>query len=387
MTASLQAPATADRYARRAISQLQPLVDANLGDFVFFKLVNDYSSNEIQDFGLELMRRTMRWVSTIALTVTTLWVLILGYRIATGQSRESAMATMIKAAKVSLIISIASAVGLNGPALHEAMTQNLDKEIHGLFTGDEDSSASDAIDENLAYTQIAMATLDAVRVDPSQPEVLEKKGRAMLMAGFGTASPPMAAGAMLLLFKFTMAFLIGIGPIFILALIFDQTKDLFKKWLFYVIGTLFSMAMLSVVTAMVLKFTVKVAAAYWAVKFIPLASAEGLSSQALQQGGIGLIMTMLIITIPTIAAALWQGNMGTFLTYTAFNNTAAPGPQGQPAGSYMPQQVGRDSNRQSSEFNGTNGTNANAARIPDQNTPSPQVGYRGLAGTKDTNVS
>ncbi|PPU41403.1 Type IV secretion system protein virB6, partial [Xanthomonas dyei] len=136
--------------------------------------------------------------------------------------------------------------------------------------------------------------------------------------------------------KFTMAFLIGVGPIFILALIFDQTKDLFKKWLFYIIGTLFSMAMLSVVTAMVLKFTVKVAAAYWAVKFIPLASAEGLSSQALQQGGIGLIMTMLIITIPTIAAALWQGNMGTFLSYTAFNNTASPGPQGQPAGSYMP---------------------------------------------------
>ncbi|MCD0256666.1 type IV secretion system protein, partial [Xanthomonas melonis] len=100
-----------------------------LGDFVFFKLVNDYFSNEIQEFGLDLMRRTMRWVSTIALTVTTLWVLILGYRIATGQSRESAMATMIKAAKVSLIISIASAVGLNGPALHQTMTQNLDKEI------------------------------------------------------------------------------------------------------------------------------------------------------------------------------------------------------------------------------------------------------------------
>ncbi|NIK39029.1 hypothetical protein FHY12_001314 [Xanthomonas arboricola] len=64
-------------------------------------------------------------------------------------------------------------------------------------------------------------------------------------------------------------FLIGIGPIVILALIFDQTKDLFKKWLFYVIGTLFSMSMLSVVTAMVLKFTAKVAAAYWVVKFIP----------------------------------------------------------------------------------------------------------------------
>ncbi|MCD0256743.1 type IV secretion system protein, partial [Xanthomonas melonis] len=103
------------------------------------RIDNDDFSNKLQDFGLELMERAMKGGSTIALTVTTLWVLILGYRIATGQSRESAMATMIKAAKVSLIISIASAVGLNGPALHEAMTQNLDKEIHGLFTDDEDS--------------------------------------------------------------------------------------------------------------------------------------------------------------------------------------------------------------------------------------------------------
>ncbi|MCL1528756.1 Type IV secretion system protein virB6, partial [Xanthomonas nasturtii] len=58
-----------------------------------------------------------------------------------------------------------------------------------------------------------------------------------------------------------------------------------------------------------------------------------------------LIMTMLIITVPTIAAALWQGNMGTFLSYTAFNSAASPGPQGQPAGSYMPQQIGRNSNQ------------------------------------------
>ncbi|MBB4591603.1 type IV secretion system protein VirB6 [Xanthomonas arboricola] len=328
----------------------------------------------------------MKWVSTIALTITTLWVLILGYRIATGPSRESAMATMIKAGKVALVISFASALGANGAMLHQSMTQNLDKEIHRLFTGDE-GTAADAIDENLAYTQVAMATLDAVRVDPSQPEVLEKKGRAMLMAGFGTASPPMAAGAMLLLFKFTMAFLIGIGPIFILALVFDQTKDLFKKWLFYVIGTLFSMSMLSVVTAMVLKFTAKVAAAYWAVKFIPLVSAEGLSSQALQQGGIGLIMTMLIITVPTIAAALRQSNMGTLLSYTAFNSAASPGPQGQPAGSYMPQQNSRNSANTSNEVVNARGSSSNSTRTPEYGNTSAAPGSRGLAGSKDSSVS
>ncbi|MCD0260213.1 type IV secretion system protein [Xanthomonas melonis] len=368
-----------------AMNGLQPMADIGLGDFVFFKLVNDYFSNEIQEFGLDLMRRTMRWVSTIALTVTTLWVLILGYRIATGQSRESAMATMIKAAKVSLIISIASAVGLNGPALHQTMTQNLDKEIHGLFTGDEDSTASDAIDENLAYTQVALTALDAVRVDPTDPEALEKKGRAVLMAGFGTASPPMAAGAMLLLFKFTMAFLIGIGPIFILALIFDQTKDLFKKWLFYVLGTLFSMAMLSVVTAMVLKFTAKVAAAYWAAQLITLGNAEGLSSQALQQGGIGLVMTVMIISVPTLAAAVWQGSMGNFMHFSAFSGGAAstPGPQGQPAGSYLPPQVARAQER-SADGESTGATHASRVIGATQTQAPSPAGSRGQAGRNDT---
>ncbi|MBB5881444.1 type IV secretion system protein VirB6 [Xanthomonas arboricola] len=341
------------------------------------------SGSRSEKCGLELMGRAMKWVSTIALTVTTLWILILGYRIATGQSRESAMATMIKAAKVAIIISVASAVGANGAMLHKTMTQNLDKEIHGLFTGDDDSTAEDAIDDNLAYTQLALAALDAVRVDASEPEMLEKKGRAVMLAGFGTASPPMAAGAMLLLFKFTMAFLIGVGPIFILALVFDQTKDLFKKWLFYLIGTLFSMAMLSVVTAMVLKFTAKVAAAYWAVKFIKFGDAGGLSSQALQQGGIGLIMTMLIVTVPTIAAALWQGNMGTFMAYSAFGTAASPGPQGQPAGSYMPQQVAKGSEQPQS---GGAGNTSHATSKITGATPmqlSQPTGSRGQAGQQD----
>ncbi|MBL9197681.1 hypothetical protein JM951_17995 [Xanthomonas fragariae] len=87
----------------RLTSWLQPIADAKLGDFVFFKLVNDYFNTEIQAFGLKLISRSMGWVCTVALTVTTLWVLILSYRIATGQPRESAMATMIKAGNVGMI--------------------------------------------------------------------------------------------------------------------------------------------------------------------------------------------------------------------------------------------------------------------------------------------
>jgi type IV secretion system protein VirB6 len=265
----------------------------------------------------------------------------------------------VKTTKIVVILCIASVVGANGAMLHKTMTDNLDKEIHQLFTGDTDSAA-DAIDENLAYTQLALAAVDVVRVSPTDPESLDKKNKALFMAGFGAASPAMAAGAMLLLFKFTMAFLVGVGPIFILALMFDQTKELFKKWLFYVIGTLFSMSMLSVVSAMVLKLSTKVAIALWASKVIMGTDTEGLSSQARQQGGIGMLLTVLIITMPTVATALWQGNMGSFMHFSAFSGGGAssPGRQGQPVGSCMPQQ-----------------TSGNTA-IPREGTVSPSSGQR-----------
>ncbi|PPU53960.1 Type IV secretion system protein virB6, partial [Xanthomonas dyei] len=81
------------------------------------------------------------------------------------------------------------------------------------------------------------------------------------------------------------------------------------------------------------------------------------------------------------------GNMGTFLSYTAFNNTASPGPQGQPAGSYMPAQVGRDNNRPSNEISGGNVGNGNLTRNPDQGITSQPSGSRGLAGPKDSSFS
>ncbi|MCC4593322.1 Type IV secretion system protein virB6, partial [Xanthomonas campestris pv. cannae] len=128
----------------------------------------------------------------------------------------------------------------------------------------------------------------------------------------------------------------------------------------------------------------KVAAAYWAMKFIPLANAEGLSSQALQQGGIGLLMTVLIVTVPTIAAAVWQGNMGTFMTYTAFGPATAssPGPQGQPPGSYVPPQAPHQGASSSGDLN-HGSARVSGRGMEEQNQPT---GSRGLAGSRNSAV-
>jgi type IV secretion system protein VirB6 len=56
----------------------------------------------------------------------------------------------------------------------------------------------------------------------------------------------------------------------------------------------------------------------------------------MQQGGIGLLLTVLIVSVPPMAAMFFQGTLGNFLTYSAFATQRgnAPGPQGQPPGSY-----------------------------------------------------
>jgi type IV secretion system protein VirB6 len=64
--------------------------------------------------------------------------------------------------------------------------------------------------------------------------------------------------------------------------------------------------------------------------------AEGFTSQSMQQGGIGLLMTVLIVSSPPLAAMFFQGTVGNFLTYSAFGagGHSLLGPQGQPPGSY-----------------------------------------------------
>ena len=122
-------------------------------------------------------------------------------------------------------------------------------------------------------------------------------------------------------------------PLFILCLIFDQTKPLFQKWLMYGIGTVFSLAMLSFISTIVLNVTAR-AAALWGSNLINNmlgTNSEGLSTQALEQGGIGLLMTMLIISVPPMAGNFFSAPpLGSISGYSIFSRAGQPGANGQP---------------------------------------------------------
>src|SRR3546814_3325957 len=58
-------------------------------NIVFFKIVNEFLQSEIDRFGIELLGRTLRWIGMIALSAMTIWIMLQGWRIVTGRSRDS----------------------------------------------------------------------------------------------------------------------------------------------------------------------------------------------------------------------------------------------------------------------------------------------------------
>jgi len=321
----------------------------SIGDFLFFRLILDYLSDRINKFGLDLLNHMMTWVGGIALVLMTLWVLIQGYRIVTGQSRDSMMALVTNMARAALIVSVATSMAMFGTSIQDFLVKDVKGVISAVVTGKDDPPEKQ-IDEALAWMQVALSSVDAIKVI-DDPSISSEKTQAQLFIGMGTGGPAVVAGSMLLLYQIALALFVGFGPLFILCLLFDQTKALFQKWLLYGLGTMFSMAVLAAMVSIALDMVIRVSVAFWARAaferfLLDGGSSEGLTSQAMQQGGMGLILTTLILTAPPMAAFFFQGTLGSFMAYSQIGGSPAaqPGPQGQPPGSYVPQQSVDNSN-------------------------------------------
>ncbi|WP_223497271.1 type IV secretion system protein [Stenotrophomonas indicatrix] len=314
----------------------------SIGDFVFFRSILSYLRKRIDDFGIELLGNMMAWVGGIALTLMTLWVLIQGFRIVTGRSRDSMMVLVTNMARAALIVSVATSMAMFGGSLKNFLIKDVKNEITYVVTGKNDLP-EDQIGRSLAWMQVGLSSINAIKV-LDDGNLRDDKNRALWADGLGTGGPAVTAGSMLLLYEVALALFIGLGPLFILCLLFDQTKQLFQKWLLYGIGTMFSMVVLAAMISIALDMVIRVSAAFWTSALVdkylldPNGSVD-MTSQALQQGGMGLILTTLILTAPPMAAMFFQGTLGGFVADSQIGGSpvaAAPSANGQPPGSYTP---------------------------------------------------
>lgn len=323
---------------------LRPLAQS-IGDLAYYVLIYDFLHDEIQDFGLDLMASASAIVGASALILMTIWIFFQGLRIVTGQSRDSMMGLVMNSLRATLIVAAATTIGVAGSNMHDFLTEDLQGVITEMVTGVSGETPKSMIDKNLAYMQLGLSSIDAIQV-VNDPNLFSEKNQAMWMVGVGTAGPAMVGGAMLLMYDVMIALFVGLGPIFVLCLLFDATKSLFQRWLLYGIGTMFSVAVLAAMIAIATKTVLAVAGAFWSSALIGSLIlgdpniAGGMKSTALQQGGIGLLLTVLLITTPPMVSNFFQGALGGFSSYAAISGSHAAsggwggGGQGRGDGGY-----------------------------------------------------
>lgn len=297
----------------------------SLGQWVFFKIIFDFLDNEILAFREGMVHQMTTTIAWVGIPVATLWIVIQGYRIMTGQSREPMMGLVVNSLRTVIILLASTSMMFGSADLYTIFTDELPRDIAEAVTGS-DRDPAETIDNGLTQMQLAMAAIEAL---PSIENlgIKSDKDRALLLTGIGVAGPAVVGGALLTMYKFALALFVGLGPLFILFLLFPQTKGMFTRWLNFGVGTMFSLAVLSFTVAVAMKMVTAVAANFAAQYLVMMApgagAAPGVNTMALQQGGLGIFLTMLILTVPPMASNFFQGVLGTFTPQSIFGANAA----------------------------------------------------------------
>ncbi|MCH2149650.1 MAG: type IV secretion system protein, partial [Phycisphaerales bacterium] len=104
---------------------------------IFFHEINDFIDDElINEYLPNLGRRVMRVLGGLGTILLTLWITIQGYRIVTGQSRESMMALVVSSLRATFIVGIALGVAVSWGPIYQTLTDGLMSTVNETMTGE-----------------------------------------------------------------------------------------------------------------------------------------------------------------------------------------------------------------------------------------------------------
>ena len=152
----------------------------------------------------------------------------------------------------------------------------------------------------------------------------------IMASGVAQGAPAVVAGALLLLNEIALSLAILTAPAFILCLLYDPTKQYFQGWLKFFLGSLLTMAVLSVMVTIGLKvmlvYATKVLGEYGVGAAVAGSASQdrpGIAQITIMQGGLGLMMSTLMITAPLLVGNLIGSSLG-FNTYNPLQGGNSP---------------------------------------------------------------
>ena len=304
----------------------------NLG---FFILIKTYVEILIMKFG----DRGLSALSTVLIpslmSMVTVWLMFEGYRILNGQSREPLNMFLWRGAKMVVIITVASWIMNNPTVLRDWISEHIKNPIASVIVGGEYASPEAMVDSSLLLMHLIMGAFGSLQAATSNDNG-SAFSNFIMASGVAQGAPAVVAGALLLLNEIALSLAILTAPAFILCLLYDPTKQYFQGWLKFFLGSLLTMAVLSVMVTIGLKvmlvYATKVLGEYGVGVAVAGSASQdrpGIAQITIMQGGLGLMMSTLMITAPLLVGNLIGSSLG-FNAYSPFGNGDAKGKDGTP---------------------------------------------------------
>jgi|GEM_PF-584242 virB6 protein len=321
-------------------------------DVTLYSSIRNYLAARIEYFMESTLSHNISLALTIVGTLFTFWIMVQGYLILTGRSQESLKTFVFNIGKTYIIILFALGVSSTSEfAVRELTDVTTDGVASLMMDKDIDISkctikASSSvlgcqIDKNLLTAQALMAFINQVDT-ANDVHSAGQVERAKLFAGAGAAGPAIVTGTMLILYRVAMALFIGFSPFFILCLMFKKTTPYFTKWLNYGLATIFSSVLLAAMAAICTDLVELIAKRQFA-SAAPLSAfglnSVGIFSSSMNQLGLGLMLSTVLIIVPPMAGNWFNGVMGGYFAANYMDRWNNPNGQntvgtGQGSGSH-----------------------------------------------------
>jgi type IV secretion system protein VirB6 len=274
-------------------------------DFHFYQRAFSELNNALSGYVSDVASNIIGAITPVATTLLTIYVVLWGWTMLRGMIQEPIIDGTSRMIRLSVISGIALSLGRYNGFIADFLWQTPDALASYMVSGASgggggnvqflDGLMSQMYDLGNAFWNRANATGGLI------PDV-GMLATALLIWAAGLVATAYAA-FLLMLSKAALAILLGIGPVFVLLLIFDGTKRFFESWmgqaLNYVALVILSAAAIKLILAILQKYLVD-------------ASGSGLladpsPSQALPAIGMCLIGALVMMQLPSIAAALGGG--------------------------------------------------------------------------------
>ena len=314
----------------------------------------------------------------LSMAIVTAWVMIQGFAIISGSNKTPIVSLLFQTIKLVAILTVVSILAGNSPWIADMVLG-----VQGLITAAIVGPGTDIyqiVDMNLAVSQIFNAVVEGLV--GGQQSGAEGNQLTRMAGVIGQTGPAVLVSIMAIMAEISITLAIMLAPLFIFFLLFKQTAGMFTTWAKFLLGTMVSFALLTLLSSILLDMMMRYGAAVIAAFYANGAMAAAgvgfisfdISGSAMQLAALGSLSTALLIMVPPLIMQFF--NSGASFAAGAMMGMMGGGAAGAGAAGLMNAMNGQPG------VNGTQGAlGASGMNGASGGSGQPGVGYSGAPGT------